>query len=71
MTITYEQISQRAYEIWEREGKPKGCEQEHWLKAEHELREKGLKGQKGTKITSQDPAMMKPSKLSKATAGKA
>ncbi len=59
MTITYDQISQRAFEIWEREGKPEGCEQEHWLRAEHELREAGLKGQKGSKITSKDSAMLK------------
>ena len=59
MTITYEQIAQRAYEIWEREGKPEGREQEHWLLAEEELRQTGLKNQKGQKITSEDPAMMK------------
>jgi hypothetical protein len=59
MTITYEQISQRAYEIWEREGKPAGKEQEHWLKAEEELRRSDLKKQKGRKVTSQDPAMLK------------
>lgn len=59
MTITYQQISQRAYEIWEAEGKPGGCEQENWLRAEEELRKQDLKKQKGRKITSQDPAMMK------------
>ena len=59
MTITYEQIAQRAYEIWEREGKPEGKEQEHWFKAEEELREGGLKKQKGKKISSRDPAMLK------------
>ncbi len=59
MTITYEQIAQRAYEIWEREGKPEGKEQEHWLRAEEELRSKDLKKQKGRKITSQDPSMLK------------
>lgn len=65
MTITYQQISQRAYEIWEREGKPEGREQEHWLQAEHELRSQGLKDQKGTKITSKDPAMLKTPKSRK------
>ena len=59
MTITYEQIAQRADEIWEREGKPEGKEQEHWLKAEEELRQGDLKKQKGRKITSRDPAMLK------------
>lgn len=59
MQITYQQIAQRAYEIWEREGKPTDKEQEHWLRAEEELRSKDLKKQKGKKITSQDPAMFK------------
>jgi hypothetical protein len=59
MTITYEQISQRAYEIWVREGKPTNKDQEHWLQAEEELRAEGLKKQKGRKITSKDPAMLK------------
>lgn len=31
-------ISQRAYEIWEREGRPEGCDQRHWLQAEQELK---------------------------------
>jgi hypothetical protein len=59
MTITYEDISKRAYEIWEREGKPVGQEQDHWLLAEEELRKEGLKKQKGRKISSSDPAMLK------------
>lgn len=59
MTITYQEIAQRAYEIWEREGKPVGKDEEHWLLAEEELRQQGLKSQKGRKITSEDPAMLK------------
>ncbi|MFN7138156.1 MAG: DUF2934 domain-containing protein [Limisphaerales bacterium] len=70
MTITYEKICKRAYEIWEREGKPEGKEQEHWFQAECELREEGLKDQKGSKISSKDPAMMKPSKARKTAAAK-
>jgi len=62
MTITYQQIAQRAYEIWEREGKPKGQDQDHWLQAEEELRSEALKKQKGRKITSRDPAMLKTPK---------
>jgi hypothetical protein len=34
---TYEQIAQRAYEIYEREGRQAGTELENWLKAEAEL----------------------------------
>jgi hypothetical protein len=30
-------ISRRAYEIWEREGRPDGCDLRHWLEAEQEL----------------------------------
>jgi len=30
-------IQERAYEIWEAEGRPEGCEQEHWLRAEAEV----------------------------------
>ena len=59
MTITYQDISKRAFEIWEQQGKPEGKEQEHWLQAEEELRTEGLKKQKGRKINSRDPAMLK------------
>jgi hypothetical protein len=31
-------ISQRAYELWEREGRPEGSDLRHWLQAEQELR---------------------------------
>ena len=30
-------ISRRAYEIWEREGRPEGCDLKHWLQAEQEM----------------------------------
>jgi hypothetical protein len=32
-----EDISRRAYEIWEAEGRPEGCDLRHWLQAEQEL----------------------------------
>lgn len=32
------EIQKRAYEIWEDEGRPEGRADEHWLRAEHELR---------------------------------
>ena len=39
---THEDISKRAREIWEREGRPEGRDKEHWLQAEAELqREQG------------------------------
>ncbi len=33
-------IRQRAYEIWEAEGRPEGRERIHWLRAEAEFRER-------------------------------
>jgi hypothetical protein len=35
---TSAQIAQRAFEIYEREGRPEGKHVEHWLQAEQELR---------------------------------
>lgn len=32
-----EKIRTRAYEIWEREGRPTGLEQEHWEQARREI----------------------------------
>lgn len=37
MDITEEQIRERAYQIWEREGEPHGRNLEHWLQAHWEL----------------------------------
>jgi hypothetical protein len=62
MTITYEQIAKRAFEIWQKQGEPEGLEREHWLQAEAELRKEGLKSQKGKKVSSKDPAMLKTPK---------
>ena len=31
-------ISRRAYELWEQEGRPEGCDLRHWLQAEQECR---------------------------------
>jgi hypothetical protein len=35
--ISADAISRRAYEIWEREGRPEGSDLRHWLAAEQEL----------------------------------
>jgi hypothetical protein len=32
-----QEIERRAYEIWERNGRPEGREQEHWQQAEQEI----------------------------------
>lgn len=37
-TISAEAISNRAYELWENEGRPEGSDQRHWFQAEQELR---------------------------------
>ncbi len=36
-TAETDAISRRAYEIWETEGRPEGCELRHWAQAEKEL----------------------------------
>lgn len=36
--ITFDQIRERAYELWERNHRPEGLEIEFWLIAERELR---------------------------------
>ncbi len=33
-----ERIRKRAYELWEAHGCPQGCDQQHWLEAEREIR---------------------------------
>ena len=35
--ISAETVSRRAYELWEQEGRPEGCDLRHWLQAEQEL----------------------------------
>ena len=35
---THPQIAQRAYELWEKAGRPHGQDKKHWLQAEAELR---------------------------------
>jgi hypothetical protein len=65
MIVTHEEISKRAREIWEREGRPEGRDKEHWLQAEAELRNESLQDQTGHNITSEDSNMLKvPSGLS-------
>ncbi len=37
LTISHGQIAKRAYEIWERRGRPTGRDVENWKEAEREL----------------------------------
>ena len=32
-----QQIAERAYALWEQEGRPHGCDLDHWLRAEAEI----------------------------------
>jgi hypothetical protein len=36
-SISHENISRRAHQLWEEAGQPDGQETAHWLQAEHEL----------------------------------
>jgi hypothetical protein len=36
-----ERVRQRAYELWEQQGKPEGCESEHWEQACREIEAEG------------------------------
>jgi hypothetical protein len=37
-SLKHEEIARKAYEIYEKEGRPKGREKEHWNRAEAELK---------------------------------
>lgn len=42
--ISFEQIRERAYELWERNHRPEGLEIQFWLLAERELRTERARG---------------------------
>jgi hypothetical protein len=60
MIVTYEAIAKRAFEIWDREGRPEGRDQEHWFRAECELREESVQQQEAQGIRSADPDILAP-----------
>lgn len=41
MELCHDAIAQKAYELWQAAGCPMGCDMEHWLQAEAELRAAG------------------------------
>jgi hypothetical protein len=51
--LTAEAISRRAYEIWEKEGRPESRDLHHWLRAEQELLAE--RGQGGTSAPANPP----------------
>jgi len=36
-TYSRDAIAKRAYELWEKEGRPEGRQTEHWIRAEQEI----------------------------------
>jgi hypothetical protein len=61
-TDRIERIRQRAYEIWNSEGRPLGLDQAHWLRAEAEI-DKGF----GTQGPKKKPSKPTKSPLTKTT----
>ncbi|WP_267426882.1 DUF2934 domain-containing protein [Methylobacterium sp. GC_Met_2] len=53
--ITFEQIRERAYELWERNHRPEGFEIEFWLLAERELRK-----ERARRTAKEGPAASEP-----------
>lgn len=41
--VDEDRIRERAHEIWQEEGRPEGRADEHWRRAEGELRHRGIK----------------------------
>lgn len=63
MMITHEEISKRAKEIWEREGRPEGRDKEHWLAAEAELQKETLRDPSGPQLTASESPLAKSTAL--------
>lgn len=59
--ITFEQIRERAYELWERNHRPDGLEIEFWLAAERELRAERARKQGEASADKADEAPAAPS----------
>lgn len=55
MKIYHEDIAKRAFGIWEREGKPEGCERKHWVDAEEELQKEADRGKRQKIGTTKEP----------------
>ena len=59
MSTHEDQIRQRAYQIWEREGRPHGDDLKHWMQAFQEIAENAqpstLKPARATKMTTSSP----------------
>lgn len=49
-------IRERAYQIWEREGRPQGMHLEHWRRAEQEVKSQAEQGILGRSVERPNPA---------------
>jgi hypothetical protein len=61
----HNQITQRAREIWEREGRPEGRAEEHWLQAEREI---GIRQQPPAKKNGNGSAKPRAKAMAKSAA---
>lgn len=57
-----DRIRRRAYEIWEQEGRPPGCEAEHWQRAAAEIDREGepASGDERLNVAAHDPGGTPP-----------
>ncbi|MGE0373644.1 MAG: DUF2934 domain-containing protein [Gammaproteobacteria bacterium] len=60
MTGKNQRTRERAYQIWEREGRPAGREIEHWLQAEQELNESPNADSYGEELMVKVPVRRRP-----------
>lgn len=65
-------VSRRAYELWEKEGRPDGSDLRHWLQAEQELGsgrgEEGASPESGTSIPINTSSDVRPLQGTRAAA---
>lgn len=68
----YDAISRRAYELWEKEGRPEGSDMRHWLQAEQELGsgrfEEGASHEPGASIPANTGSDVRPLQGTRAAA---
>ncbi len=70
MMVTDEVIAKRAFDIWEREGRPQGRDQEHWFRAECELRTESMKEQEARGVLTNNPSSLRAAATSLTTPAK-
>jgi hypothetical protein len=70
MAVTNEQIAQRAFEIWDREGRPEGRDQEHWFRAEAELTQQADGSARKPDISTNKPQPGTPAKVQSTATGR-